>query len=240
MKKNIVLHKAESRGYANHGWLKSHHSFSFASYYHPERIHFGALRVLNDDVVKGGMGFSKHPHDNMEIISIPLSGELEHKDSMGNTTVIKANDVQIMSAGTGVVHSEHNKNRDKNVEFLQIWVFPKTRNIKPRYDQKTFRPEDRLNRLQTVVDSKGEEGVLINQDARFLMGRFDRDLTFKHELMSNNHGLYAFVLEGSFEVEGYILNRRDALAISNLKSIEFKACEDAADILLLELPMSDF
>src|SRR5690349_6554255 len=148
---NTVLHKANTRGRANHGWLDSHHTFSFANYYDPTRIHFGALRVLNDDIVEGGKGFGTHPHDNMEIISIPLAGDLEHKDSMGTTAVIKQNDIQIMSAGTGIYHSEYNKNKDKNVNFLQIWVFPKEKNIEPRYDQITFKPEDRVNKLQQVV-----------------------------------------------------------------------------------------
>ena len=146
-----ILHKSDTRGHANHGWLDTNHTFSFANYYDAERMHFGALRVLNDDFVEGGMGFGKHPHDNMEIISIPLAGDLEHKDSMGNTTVIKQNDVQIMSAGTGVQHSEYNRNKGEKVNFLQLWIFPKVKNIEPRYDQKTFDPADRKNKWQEIV-----------------------------------------------------------------------------------------
>src|SRR3954469_25515365 len=142
-----ILHKANTRGHANHGWLDSWHTFSFASYYNPQRTHFGALRVLNDDTVAAGMGFGRHPHDNMEIISIPLEGDLEHGDNMGNTTVIKQGDVQIMSAGTGVVHSEKNRNMDRQVKFLQIWVFPNQKNVKPRYDQKSFSQEEKHNKF---------------------------------------------------------------------------------------------
>src|SRR6201996_6657247 len=142
-----VLHKAETRGHANHGWLNSYHSFSFSSYYNPERMNFGALRVLNDDRVDGGMGFGRHPHDNMEIISIPLEGDLEHKDNMGNTEIIRQGDVQVMSAGTGVFHSEYNKNQDKKVKFLQIWLFPNKLNVEPRYDQVTLNIAERHNKL---------------------------------------------------------------------------------------------
>lgn len=233
----MMLHKADSRGYANHGWLKSSHSFSFAGYYNPERVHFGALRVLNDDRVTGAMGFSKHPHDNMEIVSIPLFGDLEHKDSMGNSTVIRQNDVQIMSAGTGIVHSEYNKNKDQEVHFLQIWVFPKERNIKPRYDQKTFDSADRQNRLQTVVSPDGKEGVAINQDAWFSMGIFDKGYKSEYQLNDNNNGVYIFVLEGDFMVNGQALNRRDGLGILNNEIISIEALSEAAEVLLMEVPM---
>ena len=233
----MMLHKADSRGYANHGWLKSSHSFSFAGYYTPERVHFGALRVLNDDRVTGAMGFSKHPHDNMEIVSIPLFGDLEHKDSMGNSTVIRQNDVQIMSAGTGIVHSEYNKNKDQEVHFLQIWVFPKERNIKPRYDQKTFDSADRQNRLQTVVSPDGKEGVAINQDAWFSMGIFNKGYKTEYQLNSNNNGVYIFVLEGDFMVNGQALNRRDGLGILNNEIISIEALSEAAEVLLMEVPM---
>src|SRR4051812_41446752 len=165
-KVKAVVHKADSRGFANHGWLKSFHSFSFANYYNADRMHFGALRVLNDDTVEAGMGFGTHPHDNMEIISIPLEGDLEHKDSMGNTAIIKNGDVQVMSAGTGITHSEYNKNRDHRVKFLQIWVFPNKQNVKPRYDQVTLTESDRHNKLQQIISpDEKEEGAWINQDA---------------------------------------------------------------------------
>ena len=155
-----IIHRANSRGYANHGWLQSYHTFSFANYYQPERIHFGALRVLNDDTVKGGMGFGQHPHDNMEIVSIPLQGALEHKDNTGRHERILSNDVQIMSAGSGITHSEFNASKTEPVNFLQIWVFPKLRNIQPRYQQQTFDPADRHNRLQTVISPEANSGVL--------------------------------------------------------------------------------
>ncbi|WP_449272067.1 pirin family protein [Hymenobacter humi] len=167
-----VLHRAATRGHANHGWLNSYHTFSFAGYQNPERMHFGALRVLNDDTVAGGMGFGKHPHDNMEIISIPLSGDLEHQDTTGRQAVIRQGDVQIMSAGTGLAHSEKNHNRDKEVKFLQIWVFPNQENVAPRYAQQSFRPEDRHNKLlQVVSPSPDDHGVWIHQDAWFHLGQ---------------------------------------------------------------------
>ena len=153
-----VLHKATTRGHANHGWLDTNHTFSFGSYYDPTRMHFGALRVLNDDFVDGARGFGTHPHDNMEIISIPISGDLEHKDSMGNVAVIRQNDVQIMSAGSGIYHSEYNKSANDKINFLQIWLFPKEHNIEPRYGQKTFNPIDRINKLQEVI-SPAEDGA---------------------------------------------------------------------------------
>lgn len=230
-----IFHKSTSRGRANHGWLDSHHSFSFAHFYDPEKIHFGALRVLNDDIVQGGMGFGTHPHDNMEIISIPLSGDLEHKDSMGNTGVIRQNDVQIMSAGTGIQHSEYNKNKDKLVNFLQIWVFPKERNIKPRYDQKTFSPEDRKNKLQMIV-SPNEEGVHINQDAWFHLVNLEKGKEVSYDLHDSNHGVYAFVIDGDVTLSGHKLNKKDALGVSETKNISITA-DSNSEVLLIEVPM---
>ena len=175
----IIIHKADSRGEANHGWLHSFHSFSFAGYYNPEKIHFGALRVLNDDTVAGGMGFGTHPHDNMEIISIPLEGDLEHKDSMGNVAVIKKGDIQVMSAGTGIQHSEKNKNSNQAVKFLQIWVFPNKKNVTPRYDQISLNLNDRHNKLQQILSpNANDEGVWIHQDAWFHLGNFENEKTF--------------------------------------------------------------
>jgi quercetin 2,3-dioxygenase len=232
-----VLHKANTRGHANHGWLNSYHTFSFAHYYDPLRIQFGALRVLNDDVVEGGKGFGTHPHDNMEIISIPLSGDLEHKDNMGNATVIRQNDVQIMSAGTGVQHSEYNKNPDKKVSFLQIWVFPKTRNTKPRYDQMTFNPQDRQNKWQQIVspDDK-DEGVWINQDAWFHLGNFQKDFNTEYTIKKNGNGLYAFVLDGDVTINGQKLNKRDGLGIWDVGKISIQA-DTETELLLMEVPM---
>ena len=209
-----ILHRSETRGDANHGWLHSKHTFSFANYYDPQRMKFGVLRVLNDDKVSGGMGFGTHPHQNMEIISIPLSGDLEHQDSMGNTTVIKEGDIQVMSAGTGVQHSEYNKNKDEEVRFLQIWVIPHTQNVEPRYDQITLKKEDRKNKLQQVLSpNKEDAGVWIHQDAWFNMVDLDADkaVTYNFNLASN--GLYLFVLEGSVEVADEKLERRDGLGI---------------------------
>ncbi len=234
-----VLHKANTRGHANHGWLDSHHSFSFAHYYDPERIHFGALRVLNDDIVAGGMGFGTHPHDNMEIISIPLSGDLEHKDSMGNVGVIRQNDVQIMSAGTGIQHSEYNKNKDRLVNFLQIWVFPKKRNIQPRYDQTTLDPNDRVNKLQVIVspDSSSEtSGVKINQDAWFSLGRIEKGKTLDYQLHQKNQGVYVFLLEGDLKVNGQLLNKRDGLGVWDTSAVKLEA-DSNAEVLLIEVPM---
>lgn len=236
---NTVLHKADTRGHANHGWLDSHHTFSFANYYEPSRVHFGALRVLNDDIVQGGMGFGTHPHDNMEIISIPLSGDLEHRDSMGNTGVIRQNDVQIMSAGTGIQHSEYNKNRDRLVNFLQIWVFPRKRNIQPRYDQKTFKAENRINQLQTIVspdDTAEDGGVKINQDAWFHLVKLEKGKSADYKLHNPDHGVYAFVLDGSLSLAGQDLTRRDGLGVWEVTDLTLSAQQDS-EVLLMEVPM---
>ncbi len=233
-----ILHKANTRGHANHGWLNSYHTFSFAGYHNPERVHFGALRVLNDDSVSGGMGFGKHPHDNMEIISIPLSGDLEHADSMGNVAVIKQNDVQIMSAGTGIFHSEKNRNQDETVKFLQIWVFPKVRDIAPRYEQKTYTPESRVNKLQEVVSPiKGSEGLWINQDAWFHLGNFKSGFSIPYNLKQKGNGVYVFVLDGTLSVNDLPLNTRDGLGIWDTDTLNLKA-ETDAQVLLMEIPMA--
>lgn len=233
-----VLHKANTRGHANHGWLDSYHTFSFAGYYDPERVHFGALRVLNDDTVAGGMGFGTHPHDNMEIISIPTFGDLEHQDSMGNRQVIRQGDVQVMSAGTGIQHSEKNKNHDKEVKFFQIWVFPNKRNVEPRYDQQNFTDSDKHNRLLTVVSPLGtnDGGVQIHQDAWFSLGKLDKDFLTTYTLRNKNNGVYAFVMEGDITISGQPLNRRDGLAISEAEQLSIKADSDA-QLLLMEVPL---
>ncbi|QOI97084.1 MAG: pirin family protein [Flammeovirgaceae bacterium] len=233
-----VLHKANTRGHANHGWLDTSHTFSFAHYYNPQRMHFGALRVLNDDFVEGGMGFGRHPHDNMEIVSIPLSGDLEHKDSMGNVAVIRQNDVQIMSAGTGVYHSEYNKNKDKKVNFLQIWVFPKVRNIDPRYDQLTFKPEDRINKLQQIVSPlKEDKGIWINQDAWFHLGTLKKGFETTYQIKKEGNGLYAFVIEGDVTINSQSLNKRDGFGVWETQAIKILADSDA-ELLLIEVPMN--
>jgi hypothetical protein len=235
---NTVLHKANTRGHANHGWLDSHHTFSFANYMNPDRMHFGALRVLNDDIVEGGRGFGTHPHANMEIISIPLSGDLEHKDSMNNVAVIKQDDIQIMSAGTGIYHSEFNKNHDKKVNFLQIWVFPKQKDIEPRYDQITLKAEDRKGKLQQIVThDKNAEGVWINQDATFHLGSLEKGFSTNHKLNKKGNGIYAFVINGEVTISGQKLSRRDGFGVWDTESIDITA-DSNAELLLMEVPMT--
>ncbi len=232
-----VLHKAATRGHANHGWLDSHHSFSFANYRNPERMNFGVLRVLNDDIVSEGRGFGTHPHDNMEIISIPLEGDLEHKDSMGNVTVIRKGDVQVMSAGTGVYHSEYNKNQDQPVKFLQIWLFPNKRNVQPRYDQITLKNEHLKNQLfQVLSPNADDEGVWIHQNAWFHMGNLEAGFETSYQIKQSGNGLYAFVLDGDVTIAGQALSRRDGFGVWDTESIQIKADKDAK-ILLMEVPM---
>ena len=233
-----VLHKADTRGHANHGWLNSFHTFSFANYYNPERVHFGMLRVLNDDTVAPGRGFGTHPHDNMEIISIPLKGDLEHKDSMGTTAVIKEGEIQVMSAGTGVYHSEYNKNSDQEVKFLQIWIFPREKDVTPRYDQMEIAELLKPDTLSQVLSpSKEDQGVWINQDAWFHIGHFGEDTNTSYSLKKPGNGVYAFMLEGNATVADQALNTRDGLGISDAESFEVEA-KAGAKILLMEVPMN--
>ena len=231
-----TLHLSKDRGHANHGWLDSYHSFSFAGYYNPSKIHFGALRVLNDDRVAPGMGFGTHPHDNMEIVSIPLSGDLHHKDSTGRDKIIKQGDVQIMSAGSGIEHSEQNANRDKEVQFLQIWVFPKEKNIEPRYEQKSFAKEDRFNKWQTVVSPHDPSALWINQDAWFSLGVFQKEKQANYTLHQTNSGVYVFVINGEITLDGHTLRSRDAMGIWETETINVTA-ESDAELLLIEIPM---
>jgi hypothetical protein len=233
-----IIHRANSRGHADHGWLDTYHSFSFANYHHPERIHFGALRVLNDDRVAPGRGFGTHPHDNMEIVSIPLEGDLEHKDSMGNVTTIREGELQVMSAGTGIFHSEYNKNRDKEVKFLQIWVFPKVKNVEPRYDQISLRDLETKNEwYQVLSPNEKDQGVWIHQDAWFHMGDLDPEVSLEYELKQEGNGVYLFVLEGEVEVAGTLLGRRDGLGIWVTSQIQFNSLSDSR-LLLMEVPMN--
>lgn len=233
-----ILHKANERGRANHGWLDSYHSFSFANYYNPDRMNFGLLRVLNDDIVAPGRGFGAHPHDNMEIVSIPLSGDLEHKDTMGNVAVIKQNDVQLMSAGTGIQHSEYNKNQDKEVRFLQIWVFPKHRNIKPKYEQKLFLPNNRLNQLKTIVSPiTTDDALTINQDSWFSLAHFEAGKTSTYNLNMKGNGVYAFLIEGEASIGNNKLSKRDALGIWDVDSFDIQFSKKS-ELLLIEVPMS--
>ena len=236
---NTILHKADTRGNANHGWLNSHHTFSFANYYNPERMHFGVLRVLNDDRVEAGMGFGTHPHDNMEIISIPLEGDLEHKDSMGNVAVIRNGDIQVMSAGSGITHSEYNKNKDSEVKFLQIWIFPNKKNVTPRYDQISLKAQDRHNKLQQIISpNANDEGAWMHQDAWFQLGTFDKNFETQYKLKKQGNGVYAFVLKGDVTIEGTELNERDGLGIWNTESISIKSNTTGAEILLMDIPMN--
>ena len=233
-----ILHKAETRGHANHGWLDSHHTFSFANYYDPDRMNFGALRVLNDDRIDAGMGFGKHPHDNMEIISIPLSGDLEHKDSMGNVAVIKSGDIQVMSAGTGITHSEYNKNNDRACKFLQIWVIPNQQNVKPRYDQITLDSEELHNKLHQIVSPyQDDEGVWIHQNAWFHLGNFDKDIEIGYKVKQVGNGVYAFVINGQFTIENIHLGTRDGLGITDTEGFTIKSDSQDSEILLMEVPM---
>ena len=232
-----VLHTAGSRGHANHGWLNSFHTFSFAGYHDPSRVHFGLLRVLNDDVVAPGMGFGTHPHENMEIVSIPLSGALHHKDTTGRDEIIRSGDVQIMSAGSGISHSEMNASRNEEVNFLQLWIFPKLENITPRYEQKTFDKADRLNKLQTVVSPLENDGaIFINQDAFLSLTDITTSNTLEYKMHSGNAGVYVFVLEGSVTIDGEKLSKRDGLGISDTVSFSISADSDAS-LLLIEVPM---
>ncbi|MCY4779345.1 pirin family protein [Sphingobacterium sp. UT-1RO-CII-1] len=236
---NTVLHKAETRGRANHGWLESYHTFSFANYHNPERMNFGVLRVLNDDTVAAGKGFGAHPHDNMEIISIPLEGDLEHKDSMGNATVIRNGDIQAMSAGTGITHSEYNKNSDRQVKFLQIWLYPNKRNVTPRYDQISLDVKERRNKFQQILSpSPDDAGVWINQDAWFHLGNFEDGIETEYTVKSEQNGVYAFVLKGSVEIEGQALETRDGFGIWDVKSLKIKSTAADTEVLLMDVPMA--
>ncbi|MBE9586512.1 pirin family protein [Mucilaginibacter sp. JRF] len=232
-----ILYPANQRGYNDIGWLKANFSFSFGPYYDPEKIQFGALRVLNDDIIGRGRGFGAHPHDNMEIITIVLDGALEHKDSMGNVGIIKAGEVQVMSAGTGITHSEYNPLHDKDTNSLQIWVFPKERNIKPRYDQKSFADALKLNELITLISpEKDADALWINQDATFSMGEFEAGKTITYNVKTPGNGAYIFLLEGSIEIDGTVLNKRDALGVYDTCSVTIETVAQSR-LLILEVPM---
>lgn len=234
-----TLHRAHTRGHANHGWLNSFHTFSFANYHNPQRMHFGALRVLNDDTVAPAMGFGTHPHHNMEIVSIPLSGDLEHKDSMGNTSVIQEGDIQVMSAGTGIYHSEFNHNSDKEVRFLQIWITPNQRDVTPRYDQLSIRETATPNSLYQILSPyKDQPGVWIHQDAWFFMGDFENGRNAIYEFKKLNNGVYIFVIEGQIEVNQHLLNTRDGMGIWDTTTLELKSVGNST-VLLMEVPLDD-
>lgn len=235
---NTIIHRASTRGHANHGWLNSHHTFSFSQYYNPERMHFGALRVLNDDTIRGGTGFGTHPHQNMEIISIPLQGDIEHRDSMGNVQVIRQGEIQVLSAGTGITHSEYNHHKENEAQFLQIWVIPKNMNVQPRYDQQIIPLEERKNELiQIVSPTADDDGVWIHQDAWFSRAKLDQDKSIEYTLHSRENGVYAFIIEGEVEINGNILSKRDGMGIWDASTIHIKS-NSPADLLLMEVPMS--
>jgi len=232
-----VLHKSESRGKTDHQWLLSEKTFSFGDYYDPERMQFGALRVLNDDMVEAGKGFGVHPHDNMEIVSIPLEGNLEHEDSIGNKTVIKSGEIQVMSAGTGVMHSEFSQNNDGPVKFLQIWVYPNKRNVVPRYDQITLDKTKSKNKFQQIVSpNANDEGVWIHQDAWFHLGNFENNFEINYQIRKKGNGVYAFIIKGSAEIEGRKLEERDGFGIWDMVDVNIKATTQGTEILLIEVP----
>ena len=234
----MTIQKAAERGGANHGWLNAKHYFSFAGYHNPDKIHFGLLRVLNDDAVAAGAGFPPHPHDNMEIVTIPLSGALQHKDNTGGAGVIKAGDIQIMSAGTGVQHSEFNASKTEEATLFQVWIFPKERNIKPRYDQRTFDVKERANKWQIVVSpNEADNALWINQDARFALTTLaaGKELTYENAFSGN--GVYLVVVTGSVEINGKKLNKRDAVGISEADQFSITALKDA-ELMAIEIPMN--
>lgn len=233
---NTIYHAAGQRGKANFGWLDSRHSFSFGHYYDAAKTNFGLLRVLNDDIIIGGSGFGTHPHDNMEIISIPLSGALEHKDSTGTQSVIHENDVQIMSAGSGISHSEYNHFADRDTNFLQIWIIPKAKNIKPRYDQKAFDKQDRINTLQTVVAPDNDKAVWINQDAWLSLTNMTIANTMQYPIKKEGNGVYVFVINGSITIGDTTLKNRDAIGIWNTHAFDILANTDT-ELLLIDVPL---
>ena len=233
-----IFHSASSRGAADHGWLQAKHSFSFANYYDSERVQFGALRVLNDDIIAPGMGFGTHPHDNMEIITIPLDGALEHKDSMDNIGVIETDEIQVMSAGSGVYHSEYNKNKDQSVSLLQIWVFPNKKDVTPRYDQKNIKDLKKVNSFYPIVTpNQNGPGMWIHQDAWFHLGEFDKETRINYNINKKGNGVYAFLIEGSVQIDGESLEKRDALGIWDTEKFELLANQNSR-VLLIEVPLN--
>jgi redox-sensitive bicupin YhaK (pirin superfamily) len=235
---DTILHKADTRGLADHGWLVSHQSFSFAGYYNPDRMQFGVLRVLNDDIVAGGKGFGSHPHDNMEIISIPLEGSLIHEDNMGHQQIVSQGEIQVMSTGTGVFHSEYNNSPDRPAKFLQIWIYPNRLNVEPRYDQVRLDPGKGHNRLQQILSpNPGQEGVWIYQDAWFHTGRFDAEKEFRYEGKKKGNGIYLFVIRGAFLADGQRLEARDGLGITAVDSVTLRSLQPDSEILIMDVPM---
>lgn len=234
----IIIHPSETRGAVNLGWLKSRHTFSFGNYHNPERMHFGALRVLNDDYVIPGAGFGTHPHDNIEIITIPLSGTLEHKDSMGNKGLVKTGEIQVMSAGTGIYHSEYNASNDVPVEFLQIWLFPNKREVAPRYDQvKIDEAASKNDWLQLISPNPSDDGAWIHQRAWFHIGELDAGKSLNYTLKDAKNGVYAFVIHGIVQINGETLSDRDGIGIWETESLQIKAINQSK-ILIMEVPLN--
>ncbi len=234
-----TLYRSENRGKADHGWLKARHSFSFAGWHNPQRLHFGVLRVLNDDIVAPGRGFDMHPHENMEIITIPLSGSLEHRDDMGNTSMIQEGDVQVMSAGTGVLHSEYNPDDEQAVNLLQIWLFPRERNLTPRYQQKTFYPEKQVNQLVQIISPDQDDGLMwLHQDAWFYISLVEAGNKLEHHFHHDHNGVYLFLISGELEVAGEKLRARDAIGVSRTDKLTIQGLKDSR-FLLMEFPMQN-
>ena len=232
-----IFHKASERGHANHDWLNTYHSFSFANYFDPEKVNFGLLRVLNDDIISPAMGFGMHPHENMEIITIPIFGTLEHKDSMGNIGVIRPNEIQAMSAGSGLMHAEYNHSKTEEINLLQIWVYPKEINIKPRYDQFIFPEEDKNGKFKTIVSPiKSTDTLFINQDAYFSIGKFNEATKIDYSIKVKNNGAYIFIIEGEVKINNQQLQRRDALGIWDTETFSIEVTK-AAEILIIDVPM---
>ena len=236
-----ILHRASERGHANHGWLNAHHSFSFANWYDPLKINFGMLRVFNDDIVAAGQGFGTHPHEDMEIITIILKGALEHRDNMGNGSVIRPGDVQMMSAGTGVLHSEFNPSSSELVNLFQLWIFPKENGIKPRYDQKTFDPAQRKNKVQLLASGfKKEDELYINQDAAISLATIDKGKSVDYSISKKGNGAYIMVIEGTVEINGEILSRRDAIGVTDAETVSIRSKSDGDgqnEIIIIDVPM---
>jgi len=236
---NTILHKAESRGFADHGWLKARHTFSFANYYNPERIHFGVLRVLNDDTIGAGEGFGTHPHDNMEIITIPLKGDLEHRDSMGNASVIRHGEVQVMSAGTGITHSEFNHNKNEELSLLQIWVFPDKKDVEPRYGQITLNSNDRKNKFQQIVSpDPDDEGLWIHQQAWFYLADLDNNFISEYRLNKKDNGVYFFLISGEIIINEVKLNKRDGIGVWDTDNIKIET-KEVSELLIMEIPLKN-
>jgi redox-sensitive bicupin YhaK (pirin superfamily) len=239
--KNFVIHKANNRGLSDYLWLQARHTFNFGHYNSndPDKVHFGSLRVLNDDVVQGGKGFGAHPHENMEIITIPLEGALEQKDSMGNASIIRKGDIQVMSAGTGVMHSEYNISKVETLKLLQIWIYPDKKNVKPRYQQVTLVTKDRSNTLQQILSPYYTDGgVWIYQRAWFFMGILDVGRKVVHRMRKNGNGVYVFVIKGSVSIADQKLDTRDGMGIWNTEGIIITSNAEETEVLVMEVPMN--